>query len=218
MGGEGKNKQYKHPNLVMLTAREHYIAHALLWLIHRNREMAISFKLMHHVTKSKNIISSRIYEEVKIYLKNNRVLFIKKKWSHSPESKRKLSEFNKGKKMSPESIAKRQESRKKNRLLGIKIRRRAASPETKRKMSETRKGRKLSPESIAKRSETFKKNRLLGITKMKVVSPETKRKMSEAHKGKKMSPESIAKGIETKKRNRLLELGQKLGHSVQVKI
>jgi len=45
MGGEGNRYEYRHTNMVLLTGREHYIAHALLWLIHRNREMASAFFL-----------------------------------------------------------------------------------------------------------------------------------------------------------------------------
>ena len=75
---------------------------------------------------------------------------------HSEESKRKLSEANKGKKLSEETKKKMSEAKKgKNHpMYGKKV-----SDETKRKMSEANKGKKF--------------------------SEETKRKLSEANKGKK---------------------------------
>lgn len=41
MGGTDESN-----NLVHLTAREHFIAHLLLWKIYRNNETAFSFKMM----------------------------------------------------------------------------------------------------------------------------------------------------------------------------
>ena len=58
MGGKGNRSSIiglKHPNLVLLTGREHYIAHALLWLIHRNPSMAKAFFTMCNTSK-KNIL------------------------------------------------------------------------------------------------------------------------------------------------------------------
>jgi hypothetical protein len=49
-------------NLVLLTAREHFLAHWLLWRIHRNRESAFSFNLMCGRNKS---YSSKAYAEAK---------------------------------------------------------------------------------------------------------------------------------------------------------
>ena len=41
MGGENTDE-----NLIYLTAREHFLAHWLLWRIHRNRQMAFAFRSM----------------------------------------------------------------------------------------------------------------------------------------------------------------------------
>ena len=52
-------------NIVLLTAREHFIAHWLLWLIYRNRSMAYAFISMTRQTitnKQQRYYSSRGYE------------------------------------------------------------------------------------------------------------------------------------------------------------
>ena len=50
-------------NMVRLTAREHWVAHLLLFKIHRNRQMAQAIYLM---SNTRDIKSSRLYEEVRI--------------------------------------------------------------------------------------------------------------------------------------------------------
>jgi hypothetical protein len=61
MGGSNDDS-----NIVTLTAREHYIAHWLLWKIHRNRQTALAFAAMCNFkscTHGKNrITSSRMFE------------------------------------------------------------------------------------------------------------------------------------------------------------
>jgi len=65
----GGNKSYAigSNNIVLLTAREHYIAHRLLWLIHRTREMGFAFHKMvfSKNAKQKRIFDSRTYESAK---------------------------------------------------------------------------------------------------------------------------------------------------------
>jgi hypothetical protein len=57
-------------NIAFLTPREHYIAHYLLWKIHRTRKMFYAFWVM--VTKFNNTenrnykVSSRVYESAKL--------------------------------------------------------------------------------------------------------------------------------------------------------
>lgn len=48
-------------NLVLLTAKEHFVAHHLLWRIHRNIPMALAFSNMQG-TKSGKKINARTYE------------------------------------------------------------------------------------------------------------------------------------------------------------
>jgi hypothetical protein len=64
MGGDN-NKE----NLVLLTAREHFIAHWLLWRIHRNKQTAFAFvclkKLISKNQARNKITNSRIFEELR---------------------------------------------------------------------------------------------------------------------------------------------------------
>ncbi len=59
MGGDNSDE-----NLVYLTAREHFIAHWLLWRIHKNREMSAAFLYMNKMKKYKGF-SSIAYAEMK---------------------------------------------------------------------------------------------------------------------------------------------------------
>ena len=45
MGGD-KSYALGSDNIVLLTAREHYLAHRMLWLIYRTREMGFAFHKM----------------------------------------------------------------------------------------------------------------------------------------------------------------------------
>lgn len=53
-------------NLILLTAREHFIAHWLLWRIYKNKEMAFAFYSITHMGNNQLVKSSRIYEECKM--------------------------------------------------------------------------------------------------------------------------------------------------------
>ena len=67
-GGSGTSHQgLKNDNIVYLTAREHFIAHWLLWLIYRDRQMALAFHKMISINKKQNRFYSSIgYEEARI--------------------------------------------------------------------------------------------------------------------------------------------------------
>ena len=116
----------------------------------------------------------------------------------SEETKRKLSEVNKGKVLSEETKAKISESCKgkghPSRNKGI-----PRSEETKRKISEGKKGKKkdipLSEETKRRISESLK-----GKNKGKVRSNETKAKISESCKGKTGYWGGIPRSEETKRR------------------
>lgn len=67
-GGTGTStRALNHPNIVLLTAREHFLAHWLLWRIYRDRSSALAFHKMmstnDHQTRTK---SSRGYEEARL--------------------------------------------------------------------------------------------------------------------------------------------------------
>lgn len=70
-GGTGNSSRPKNnPNIVLLTAREHFLAHWLLWLIHRDRPSSLAFhKMMSTNKKQKRIFSSKGYEEARLSFK-----------------------------------------------------------------------------------------------------------------------------------------------------
>lgn len=98
MGGDDSEE-----NLIMLTAREHFIAHWLLWRIHRNRQTAFSFFCMQNFKNkktqgAKRYTSSRAYQEAReayiIFLKiemTGKKFPYKKRKPHSEETKLKMS-------------------------------------------------------------------------------------------------------------------------------
>jgi hypothetical protein len=72
MGGCGESSEWRHPNIVLLTAREHYLAHYQLWKIYQNEEMNYAFWCMNTLNKSiksdkksRMIISARTYERLR---------------------------------------------------------------------------------------------------------------------------------------------------------
>ena len=100
-GGTGNsNRPKNNVNIVLLTAREHFLAHWLLWRIYGDRQMALAFHKMMSNTKNTNrISSSRGYAEAREAFKltnignqygKNNVRIV------SDEQKKKQSEVMKG--------------------------------------------------------------------------------------------------------------------------
>jgi hypothetical protein len=67
-GGTGISTRPKNNlNIVLLTAREHFLAHWLLWRIYRDRSSALAFHKMMSNTKLQNRVqNSRGYEEARL--------------------------------------------------------------------------------------------------------------------------------------------------------
>jgi hypothetical protein len=105
----------------------------------------------------------------------------------SDETKKKISQTSKGRKLSPETKARMSQSR-----MGMKI-----SEERRKKISQSLMGRKLSPEHKEKLSKSHL-GKLIGYKH----SPESIEKMRQAQLGKKQSPEHVEK-------NRKKSLGTK---------
>ena len=199
LGGKGHVntkyvKTFKHPNIVLLTGREHYIVHALLFLIHRNREMAYAFKSMCSIKrngKRNYVVSSRMYEFTKKEINKlgispetkEKLRQIKLGTKISPETKEKMRQIKLGTKLSPEHIEKIRQSN-----LGKKH-----SPEAKEKIGQANLGKKLSPEHIEK---------IRQFNLGKKMSPEAKEKMRQAGLSRKHSPEA-------KEKIRQFQLGRK---------
>jgi hypothetical protein len=162
-------------NRLLLTAKEHYIAHYLLWKIYKNSQTALSFLYMCNDGNKTGIkISSRLYEEIRIECSKISSKNLKSQWNN-PETRKKLSISNsiknKGRKHNDESRKNMSEAHKgiKPSQNNIEIRR--------LKMI----GRKLSQETIDK---------IVSKTKGQKRSDELKRKLSEAAKHRKISKET----------------------------
>lgn len=100
-GGLGNSSRPKNcQNIVLLTAREHFLAHWLLWRIYGDKQMALAFNRMLSISKNTiRIKNSRAYSEAREALSNankgNKYgCGIKKVVSE--EQKRKQSEIMKG--------------------------------------------------------------------------------------------------------------------------
>jgi hypothetical protein len=63
MGGGGDKRNWKHQNIVPLTAREHYLAHYLLWKFTGSKDMAFCFYSM--CNANGKFISSKNYERLR---------------------------------------------------------------------------------------------------------------------------------------------------------
>ena len=147
----------------------------------------------------------------------------------SEESKKKMSEAQKGKKRNPENYIKAWETKLKNGTTG---RGRKGSPrnsETYRKAQETKirnsttgRGRKLSPESIRKRQETRIRNGTTGKgRKLPPLSIETKLKILETKRKNgtlKNKPEAYKKAWETKLKNGTTGRGVKRDPEIYKKV
>ena len=82
-------------NLIYLTAREHFLAHWLLWRIHRNKQTALAFNCMLRVGKNqKRVYSSRGYKEAREAASIFFSIYAKMKFSGIPktdEQRKKMS-------------------------------------------------------------------------------------------------------------------------------
>jgi hypothetical protein len=163
MGGEGKYKEWNyHPNIVLLTAREHFLCHLLLVEIYPNNNKLSSalWRMCNSGSNSQRYKpSSRIYEYSRIVFINS-----KKGKPLSENHKNSISLGGKGRIFSKEhkqKIATALTGRIRPDL-SLANSKRVLSQETKNKISNSNKGKSLG----------------------KVLSEETKNKMSVAAKEK----------------------------------
>lgn len=147
LGGEGTTKQWRnHPNIILLTAREHFLCH---WLLHNTypnvNQLAMSFWLMCSLKNKKQkryVPSSRIIEYSRIKMsetKKGRIGFWKGK-NLSEETKEKIRQTKNGVKVHSEENKQKLSERSKGNTnrLGIKH-----TQNTKNKISESNKTRYL---------------------------------------------------------------------------
>ena len=164
MGGSNDKE-----NLIKLTAREHFLAHWLLWRIHRNRQTSFAFYALCRFGKKRMskwtnfTCSSRAYEEAKIS---------KAIVGHSIETRLKISKSKKGKPSSWKG--------------------KTHSDESKKKMSEKRLGKPLSEstKSLIKTNNIGKHSHLFGNSNRKghFHTEDTKSRISASRKGVKSGP------------------------------
>ena len=162
-------------NLVLLTGREHYIAHQLLIKIYPK-----NYKLLHAAikmtvnSKNQNRSGNKLYEWLKIQRNN----------TPTPQYVRnKISQSNKGKIVSVETRKKMSDAQK-----GKK-----ETPEANAKRSISLKGRVATEQERKNKSKAFKDGYANGCRKPIKHSQETLEKISRALIGKKQSEEHIKK-------------------------
>jgi hypothetical protein len=190
-------KDNSDSNLVSLTAKEHYIAHALLWKINfpirYHEKMSFALRMMIFGAGTKKQMRnykchSRIYESIRIEFSKN----------HSRNMSGENNPFY-GKKHSPETMQKIMDTKQKNGTTGGAKKGNIVSAETRAKISKSNKGKTwdklFTPEELAirkaKRSAETKKNNT-----GKKLSEETKKKIAEKATGR-PSPFKGMKGIRT---------------------
>jgi hypothetical protein len=221
--GGGDEKE----NLVLLTAKEHFICHKLLIKIYPdNRDLSTAYHFMVYGNNDyKN--TSRDYKYARELISGLGL---------SEETKRKISEFNKGKTHTLESRIKMSEALKgkpapnkggkmpafQKKKISDAHKGKKLSDETKKKMSEARRGKKLSDETKKKMSEARrgKLNPMAGKTGENNPnygskrSEETKSKISKGNIGKKRTPEHIRK-YKMAKKNISPETKKKISESLK---
>lgn len=176
-------------NLVILTAREHYIAHLLLTKCVTNEfkgKILHAYVMMSEVKDKKQKrfykINSRLFECRKV--ESNK---IKSQFRHSDEAKAAISEKLKGVPKQPftdEHKINISEGHKGQKAWNKDLKGFTKyTEETKRKMSNSAKGKVVSEETKIKLSLKAKERTYTSL------SEETKRKISEYNKGKKVSQE-----------------------------
>ena len=181
MGGSNEKE-----NIVRLTAKEHYIAHRLLYKIYRTPQLAFALKAMSMASsRLHRSFTSRQYEHIRLIV--NEAAKGRKLRPLSEEHKRKLSQATKGRKCPP-----RTEEHARN--LGNSKRGKPLSEEHKRRISEGLLGRipwnknRNMPRHIYTPELSKKLSiALMGVntwTKGVPKSEDHKKKISAANKGK----------------------------------
>lgn len=106
-------------NLVVLTYKEHFVAHHLLWKIYKTPQLAFAFSLMRYRNGRKSKINVKEYEKLRTAMRD--YMSQKKKdnknWlgrKHKDETKRKISNALKNVPLPKETVRKQHISRMKN--------------------------------------------------------------------------------------------------------
>ena len=183
------NGNNEKENLVLLTAKEHYVAHKLLTYIYpNNRKMVVAFYMMSHFKKYKKYASSRDVEYAKLLKLNTPI---------SKETRKKISNSLKGKVANNKGVAMSPEQKKK---ISAANRNKKRSEKTKKQISETLKKR-MSDERRKEISEKLKgNNNHLGHkhsdkTKQKIREKRKNQIMKKGWKHSKETKEKISQSL-----------------------
>lgn len=164
LGGTGKLHEWRtHPNLVLLTAKEHFIAHLLLVQMYPKNSYeynkmlhALSFFLAAGKNHRRYKITSRTYERLKLEIAE-----LKKGVSRSEETKQKIRETKKQNPWQPTKEFRKQCSERnkgsKNAMYG-----KTHSVEAREKISKARKGK---PNPTTSRNNKNRKGKKLTYTR-----------------------------------------------------
>lgn len=152
----------KNNRTVKLTAKEHYLAHLLIWRDFQKRygnthwkttKMAHAYWLMATANQGKHRVSSRAYELARRVYSEARTGF-----RYSDEAREKMAKSATGNRNALGNRARlgQPHSEETKKKISEATRGRKHTPEAKQKMSASRTGRKQSAETRARRSETMK--------------------------------------------------------------
>lgn len=172
-----KNGTNDKDNLVLLTAREHYLCHKILWKIDKeNKGLFLAFHKMSLSSKEgqkRYKISSKDYEYLKLEFKKLNTGI------YNPMYGRTTSDYNKSIVSKIMSLPKSEETK---RLIGLGHKGKLVSEETKLKIKEIRKRQIMKPisEETRQKMKSARKKQI-----MKPHSEESKAKMKEAHRRRK---------------------------------
>ncbi len=212
LGGDGKTSEWRtHPNIVLLTPKEHFIAHKLLYFMYpNNKSIFHGYRMMAKMAAKTNDrifnLSAREVEEIR--LKFIESVSGNNAPSKRPEVAKKISESQKGKKVSLETKKRVTDGLKKYFKENPGVQKgRITSEDAKRKQSEAKKGKPGNPVSI-----DAMKRANLGVKR----SQETKMKLSNA--AKKRAPMSQETKIKISKSVSKIQKGRKLSEETKKKI
>jgi hypothetical protein len=172
MGGLGSRYDYDHPNMVLLTGREHFLCHWLLHEIHpNNKGLTTAFIMMCNIkgnTQRQYTPSSRLVEYSRILNsnqskngKNNPTLTCPHCNKTGKGASMHRFHFNNCKVYTGVTIRLTPEHLEKTRLSSLG---RKQSEETRKKRSDSMIGRKKSEEHVKNSVLAKKKNRLMRLT------------------------------------------------------
>lgn len=181
IGGDGHESQWRfHPNIVLLTAKEHFICHRLLIKIYpESRSLRYAFRAM-CILESGN--QGRVKPSSQAYIEARQGLKPSMESIQKGIQTKKLNPTFRSKEATMRAI----ETKKKNGTL-------YRTPEQKINMSNSQKGKRLSKEHRKKISQTLKNRKVSEETRLKISkglggklkSEEHRKNLSESKKSRK---------------------------------